>query len=192
MIKGYVCHDHRPCRKHHGIAAPDCQIDGCHDQANTGQQQIVPDREAMGGDRWTGSLLATPAPIMARPLWDRLPQSVAHLPPAAQGLQQVETRHRNAKGLKIDGKAEPTGETPAISSALGARVGAIWLGNVPPHPKLYTSPGGTVGMQPNPMPAPAATANSRPVFPPWPWTKTNNYESSPKDGMARSCPSPFP
>ena len=47
-------------------------------------------------------------------------------------LQQVETRDRIAKGLKIDREAQPIGGTPALSSALGARVGAIWLGNAPP------------------------------------------------------------
>ena len=50
--------------------------------------------------------------------------------------------------------------------------------------------GGTKGMQPNPPPA---TANSRPpTFPPQTWTKTDQYESSPKDRTAGGCPSPFP
>ena len=45
---------------------------------------------------------------------------------------------------------------------------------------------------PTPL-APAATANSRPPsFPPWPQTKTDNNESSPKDGTAGGCPSPSP
>ena len=48
-------------------------------------------------------------------------------------------------------------------------------------------------MQPKPLPVTTTTANSRPpAFPPWPWTKTNNYESSPKDGTIGSFPSPFP
>ena len=51
---------------------------------------------------------------------------------------------------------------------------------------------GTEGMQPNPPPATAATANSRPpAFPPQPQTKSDQYESSPKDGTAGSCPTPF-
>ena len=33
---------------------------------------------------------------------------------------------RIAKGLKIDRKAQPTGGTPALSSTLGTRVGAMW------------------------------------------------------------------
>ena len=41
--------------------------------------KIAPDREAMGGDRQTGALLATPAPIMAKLVWDKLAQSAAHL-----------------------------------------------------------------------------------------------------------------
>ena len=50
---------------------------------------------------------------------------------------------------------------------------------------------GTEGMWPNP-PATATTASSRPpTSPPQPWTKTEQYESSPKDGTTGSCPSPF-
>ena len=67
--------------------------------------QIAQDREAMGGDIWIGALLAAPAPIMAELVWDRLPQSAAHLLAVAQGLQQVGTRDRIAKGQKIDRKA---------------------------------------------------------------------------------------
>ena len=43
---------------------------------------------------------------------------------------------QNSQGLKIDRKAQPTEGTPALSSALGTRVGAIWLRNAPPQPKL--------------------------------------------------------
>ena len=75
---------------------------------NTASVQIAPDRQAMGGDGQTGALLATPAPIMARLVWDRLPQPAAHLPAVPQGLQSMETRDRAAKGLKIDRKAQPT------------------------------------------------------------------------------------
>ena len=49
--------------------------------------QMVPDRDAMEGDRWTGVLLAAPAPIMARPVWDRPPWAAAHLLALVQGLQ---------------------------------------------------------------------------------------------------------
>ena len=34
--------------------------------------QIAPDREAVGEDRWTGTLLDAPTPIMAKLVWDRL------------------------------------------------------------------------------------------------------------------------
>ena len=105
--------------------------------ARSGQQpshaQIAPDREAMGGDGWTGALLATPAPIMAKLLWDRLPWSAAHLLAMAQEPPLVEPRNRTPKGIK---KAPPTGRTPAPYSASGARGGVIWLGNMPPQQKL--------------------------------------------------------
>ena len=41
--------------------------------------QIAPDRETVGGDRWTGALLAVPAPITVKLVWDRLPEPTAHL-----------------------------------------------------------------------------------------------------------------
>ena len=47
----------------------------------------------------------------------------------AQGPPLAETRDRTSKGLN---KALPKGRTPAPSSALGARVGAIWFRNAPP------------------------------------------------------------
>ena len=49
--------------------------------------QIAPDKEAVGRDGWTGALLVATAPITARLVWDRLLQSTAQLPAAAQGLQ---------------------------------------------------------------------------------------------------------
>ena len=85
--------------------------------------QVAPDREAMGGDRWTGALLVTPAPIMAKLVWDRLPQSAVHLSDVVWGPPLLEARDQTPKGLK---KAPPTGRTPVPSSASGAKVGATW------------------------------------------------------------------
>ena len=62
--------------------------------------QIVPDREAMGEERWTGALLATPAPIMAKLVWDRLPQSAVHLSDVVQGPPLLEARDQTPKHLK--------------------------------------------------------------------------------------------
>ena len=47
--------------------------------------QIAPEQEAMGGDIQTRVLLAALAPIMARPVLDRLPQTAAHLQAVVQG-----------------------------------------------------------------------------------------------------------
>ena len=98
--------------------------------------QIAPDREAVGGDRQTGLLLAAPAPIMARLVLDRLTQATAHLPAVGQETQYIATRDRTTKGLMIGEKAQPTGGTPTLSSALNVRAGVIWLGNVPLQPQL--------------------------------------------------------
>ena len=87
----------------------------------------------MGGDGQTGALLATPAPIMAKLFWDRLPQPTVHLLAMAQGPPLIEARDRTLKGLK---KAPPTGRTPFPSSALGAKFGATWLRNVPLQQRL--------------------------------------------------------
>ena len=95
--------------------------------------QIDPDREGMGGDRWTGALLAAPAPILAKLVWDRLPQPTVHLSAVAQEPPLVEPGDRAPKDLK---KIPPTRGIPTCSSASGARVGAIWLGNAPLEPKL--------------------------------------------------------
>ena len=57
-------------------------------------------REAMGEDRWTGTLLVAPAPTVAKVARDRLPQPTAYLPAAAQG-SQVKPRDRMPKGPKI-------------------------------------------------------------------------------------------
>ena len=87
----------------------------------------------MGGDRQTGALLATPSPIMAKLVWDRLPQATARLLAVAQGSPLVEHRDRTSKGIK---RAPSTGRTPAPYSALDARVGAISLRSVPPWPNF--------------------------------------------------------
>ena len=92
-----------------------------------------PRQRGHGRESQTGALLATPAPRMAKLVWDRPPQSAAHLSDVAQGPPLVETRERTPKGLE---KAPSTGRTPAPSSASGARVGVICLGNVLPQPKL--------------------------------------------------------
>ena len=87
----------------------------------------------MGEDGWTGAFLAAPAPIMADLVLDTLPQSAVHLLDVAQGPPVVEARDRTPKCLK---KAPQAGRTPAPSSVLGARVGAIGLRNVPTQPRL--------------------------------------------------------
>ena len=118
----------------------------------------------MGGDRWTGALLATPAPIMAKLVWDRLPQLAVHLSDVAQGPPLLEARDHTPKDLK---KAPPTGRTPVLSSASGARLWAIWLWNVPPQQRFKPVQRELRECGPNPLPAPATTANNRsPAFPP--------------------------
>ena len=75
----------------------------------------------------------TQAPIMAKLAWDRLPWSAVHMLLMAQG-PQVKTRDRMPKGPKIDRRALLPGGIPDSSNISGARVGATWLGNVPPQP----------------------------------------------------------
>ena len=48
----------------------------------------------------------------------------------------MKTRERTAKRIKIDRKVQPTGGIPALSSALGTRVGAIWFRNAPHQSKF--------------------------------------------------------
>ena len=97
--------------------------------------QIAPDSEAMGEDGWTGTLLVTPAPTMAKLAWDRPPWPAVYLPAVVQG-PQVKARDRMPKGPKIAREALQIGRTPAPSSASSAKVGATWLGNVPPQQRL--------------------------------------------------------
>ena len=111
-------------------------------------------------------LLATPAPIMAKLVWDRQPWSAEHLSDVAGGPHTSWGQGQNTQGLR---RAPQTGRIPAPSSASDTRVWVIWLRNVPPQPKLETCLGGTKGMWPNSQLAPATTAHSRPpAFPPWP------------------------
>ena len=95
--------------------------------------KIASGREAVGVDGCTGALLATPVPIMAELVWDRLPQSTVHLSVMAQGPPLLEARDQTHKGPR---KALQIRRTPVPSSASGANVGATWLGNVPPKQRL--------------------------------------------------------
>ena len=70
---------------------------------------------------------------MAKLVRDRLPQSAAYLLVAAQQPPLVEARDKTPMGLK---KTPSTRRTPAPYSALGTRVGAIWLWNAPLQTKL--------------------------------------------------------
>ena len=127
---------------------------------------------------------------MAELVLHRLPQPAAYLPVAKQG-PQVKAREM-PRGPKIPREALQLGRKPVSSSVSGAKVGATWLRNVPPQPRLWTSPGGTEGMWPNPLQAPITTANSRPLaFLPWPWTKTDHTESGTEEKMTRGCSCPF-
>ena len=54
-------------------------------RAGQGNSLTSTPKRAMEGDRWTGALLAAQIPIMAKLVWDRLPQSAAPLSDMAQG-----------------------------------------------------------------------------------------------------------
>ena len=70
----------------------------------------------------------------------RPPQTTAHLLAVGQGLPYVEIKGRSVMGLKLGVKLQPGGIS-TLSSVLDARAGAIWHGNVPLQPQLYTSLG---------------------------------------------------
>ena len=67
-------------------------------------------REVMGKDRWTGTLLVTPAPTMVKLAWDRLPCLTVCLPGTVQG-QKIKARDRMPKGPKIARKALQIGRS---------------------------------------------------------------------------------
>ena len=96
--------------------------------------KISPDVEAVGEEGQTGTLLVTSIPIMAKPVWDRLPQPAAYLLVTDQG-PQVKARGI-PKGPKSIREALEIGRTPVPSSTSGVKVGATWLGNVPPQQRL--------------------------------------------------------
>ena len=72
---------------------------------------------------------------MAELAWDRPPWPTVYLLPTVQG-QQVKASDRMPKGPKIAREALQIGRIPAPSSALGTKVGVMWLGNVPPQQRL--------------------------------------------------------
>ena len=74
--------------------------------------------------------------IMAELVWDRLLLPAAPLLAMAQGPPLLEARDRMPKDPKIAREALQIGRTPAPSSVSGAKVGATWLKNVPPQPRL--------------------------------------------------------
>ena len=96
--------------------------------------QATPAREALEGDVQTGVLPATPAPTMARPVLNRLPQIAAYLLAMGQALLDVEIKGKAVRGLMLGMKVQPAGGSPTPSSALDARAGAIWQGNAPLWP----------------------------------------------------------
>ena len=118
----------------------------------------------MGEKGWTGRLLVAPIPIMAELVWDRLPQPAAYLLVMEQG-PQVKARGM-PKGPKMVREALQTKRTPVHFSVSDDKLGATWLGSVPPQPSHYNKLGElreyrptlhqqqpTVNLQ-NPLPAP--------------------------------------
>ena len=97
--------------------------------------QIAPDREAVGEDRQTGTLLDALTPIMVKLVWDRLLPLNAPLLAMAWGSPLLEARDRMLKDPKMAREALQI-RTPVPSNVSGAKVGATWLGNVPPQPRL--------------------------------------------------------
>ena len=67
---------------------------------------------------------------MAELVWDRLPQSAAYLLFTEQG-PQVKVRGM-PKDPKIVGAVFQTKRAPVHSSVSDVKVGATWLGSVPP------------------------------------------------------------
>ena len=74
----------------------------------------------MGEDRWTGTLLDAPTPLMAELVWDLLAM--------AQGPPLLEARDRMPKDPKIARKALQIGSTPVPSNVSGARLRPHGLG----------------------------------------------------------------
>ena len=66
-------------------------------------------------------------------VWYRLPQSTVHQSDMTQGPPLLEIRDQTHKGPR---KALQIRRTPVPSSASDAKVGATWLGNVPPQQRL--------------------------------------------------------
>ena len=98
--------------------------------------QIAPDREAMGEDSQTETLLDAPTHIMAKLVWDRLLPLEVPLLAVAWGSPLQEARDRMPKNPKMAREALQIGRTPVPSNVTGAKVQATWLGNVPPQPRL--------------------------------------------------------
>ena len=86
----------------------------------------------MGEEGWTGTLLVSPIPIMAKLVWDRLPQPTVYLLVTEKG-PQVKGRRKH-KGPKMARKALHAKRTPVHFSVSDIKVGATWLGSVPPQP----------------------------------------------------------
>ena len=70
-------------------------------QSNSPSSTQNSPREAVGEDRWTGTLLVTPAPTMVKLAWDRPPQPTAYLLVMAQGPQVKARDRQNVQGPKI-------------------------------------------------------------------------------------------
>ena len=96
--------------------------------------QIVPDREAVGEDGWTGTLLDVPTLIMAKLVWDRLLLPAGPLLAMARGPPLLEDRDRIPKDPKIVREALQTKRIPVCCNVSDVKVEATWLWSVPPQP----------------------------------------------------------
>ena len=86
----------------------------------------------MGEEVWTELLLVASIPIMAKLVWDRLPQPTVYPLVVEQG-PQVKVREV-LKDPKMVRAVFQTRRTPVHSSVLDVKVGATWLGSVLPQP----------------------------------------------------------
>ena len=94
--------------------------------------QIVPGIEAMVVGKQT-ELLVTPIPIMAKLVGDRLPQPAVYLLVVGHGQQgKVNGMPKDPEMVRV---MLQTRRTPVHFSVSDVRVGATWLGRVPPQSK---------------------------------------------------------
>ena len=86
----------------------------------------------MGEGGQTELCLVISIPIMAKLVWDRLPQPTVYLLVMEQGQQgKVKGMPKDPKTVRV---MLQTGRTPVHFSVSDVKVGATWLGTVPPQP----------------------------------------------------------